>query len=602
MPIAAPSLAPDLATEPTLPVADESRHSQAADTQMARPHVASKPVGEALLERIQKGLVGNGTGITTPFGQKPLIYADYTASGRAVSFIEENIRHRVLPYYANTHTEASYTGAQSNRLREQARQQIRASVHGSAQDKVIFTGAGATAAINKLIDLLGLRRPLTTNDGTPLADLPKDEDRPVVFVGPYEHHSNELPWRESIAEVVSIPLTAVGHIDADALETELQRYAHRPLRIGSFSAASNVTGLRSDVVGLTRILKSNDALACWDYAAAGPYVTIDVNRKDAAIDAVFVSPHKFIGGPGTPGVLVVKESIVTNTVPAMVGGGTVKFVSPTDHSYVDDIERREEGGTPAIVESIRAGAVFALKSALGDEFIEEREAEQVAEAFGYFQKRPQLRVLGPCEEPRLPIFSLRFEHAGKDLHYGFVAALLNDLFGIQARGGCSCAGPYGHHLLDINAVTSRRYEALVEDGFFGYRPGWVRLNFHYAAKKEEINYLLDAIGLLSEHGHRLLPSYRFDLRSGNWVHRDGQTEPETQLADLLGVTTPEPSPHGVPLQEVYETARDLLLRGASREHKQAAVRELMDNREPAPDLRWFWLPGELERRTEEENT
>lgn len=474
-----------------------------------------------VLDEVQRDIVGNRATLHTPYGERPLIYADYTASGRAVGFIEDNIRNKVLPYYANTHTEASFTGAQTNALREAARSAIRQSVNGGSADKVIFCGSGATAAINKLIDILGLRIPRELDKRYQLAASIPEDQRPVIFVGPYEHHSNELPWREAIADVVRIGLDSNGHIDQTQLAAALDAYSDRPLRIGSFSAASNVTGLRSDVVGITTLLKQAGALAFWDYAAAGPYVSIDMNHPQAAIDAVFISPHKFVGGPGTPGILVAKEQLMTNAVPAVVGGGTVSYVSPTEHRYLEDPEHREEGGTPAIVESIRAGLVFALKEQIGIDLIEAREHALVAQAFEHFAAIPEIEVLGPATQDRLGIFSLRMKHNDKDLHHGFVAALLNDLFGIQARGGCSCAGPYGHDLLNIDSDRSRALDAVVADGYECFKPGWVRVNFHYAADSDEITYVLAALKLVAEYGSRLLPSYVLDQQKGSWTHRDG---------------------------------------------------------------------------------
>ena len=315
-----------------------------------------------LIERIRHSVIGSRAPISTPFGEKPLIYADYTASGRSLGFIEEFIGEQVLPFYANTHTETSFTGAQTTALREQARSIIRRAVNGGSDDQVIFCGAGATAAINKLIDIMNLRLPDDLSRRYDLASSIPPSERPVVFIGPYEHHSNELPWRESIAELVVTPLDGQGQIDSRALEARLLAYADRPLKIGSFSAASNVTGVKSDVAGISALLKKHGALAFWDYAAAAPYVGIDMNG-DTPLDAVFISPHKFIGGPGTPGVLVAKKAIMQNRVPAVVGGGTVKYVTPVDHRYIEDHERREEGGTPGIVESIRAGLVFKLQQA-----------------------------------------------------------------------------------------------------------------------------------------------------------------------------------------------------------------------------------------------
>ena len=378
-----------------------------------------------LIKKISTSVIGQNQLIKTPFGDKPLIYADYTASGRSLRFIEDYIANSVLPFYANTHTETSITGAQTTRLREEARDIIKQAINAKENDKVIFCGSGATSAINKLIDILGLRN---------ASQKFNNNQKPVVFVGPYEHHSNELPWRESAAELVSIPLDSQGRIDIKALNEKLERYKDRPLKIGSFSAASNVTGVISDVPQITAVLKKHDALSFWDYAAAAPYMAIDMNAEHP-IDAVFISPHKFIGGPGTPGILAVKSSLLTNSVPANVGGGTVSYVTPEHHTFIADHERREEGGTPAIIESIRAGLVFKLQQQVGIEAIENRERQLVSKAMAFFDNIPEIEVLGDKEANRLSIFSLRFKHKNKDLHYGFITALLNDLFGIQVRGG-----------------------------------------------------------------------------------------------------------------------------------------------------------------------
>ena len=494
------------------------------------------------VERIRESIIGDKHPIATPFGTKPLIYADYTASGRSLTFIEDAIRQRVLPCYANTHTESTYTGACSTRLREEARNAIRRSLHGDASDAVIFTGAGATSAINKFIDILGLRR-----NSTEPNDAAKDKRRPVVFISAYEHHSNELPWRESAAEVVTVPLSSEGTLDCSALKALLLAYQARPLLIGSFSAASNVTGLCTDVSRVSRLLKDFGALACWDFAAAGPYTEIRMNG-DVALDAVFLSPHKFIGGPGTPGVLVVKRSLVAKSAPVVPGGGTVAWVSPDAHYYVADIERREEGGTPAIIESIRAGLVFALKDRVSSARIAELEHRFIQRAFARLQGCSNIEILGPRDVPRLAILSMRFKQGGFDLHYGFVVALLNDLFGIQARGGCSCAGPYGHHLLQLSAEQSNALAHAVTNGVGILRPGWVRLGFNYFITDAEFDYIISAIELVACHGWRLLPFYRYDSGSGTW---------QANRAQPVGCTEPSSAQMGLPLiDELLDDTND----------------------------------------------
>jgi selenocysteine lyase/cysteine desulfurase len=478
-----------------------------------------------LMQKIRSSVIGANAVFESPFGQRPLVYADYTASGKSVAFIEDYIRHNVLPWYANTHTDTSFTGAQTTCLREQARDLVKQAVNASEQDKVIFCGAGATSAINKIIDIMGLRK-CEENLNTEKHSL-----RPVVFIGPYEHHSNELPWRESIADVVTIPFDEQGQIDQDVLAQKLTQYKARPIKIGSFSAASNVTGILTKVKCITALLKQHGALSFWDYAAAGPYVPIDMNAI-APIDAVFLSPHKFVGGPGTCGVLVVKEALLNNSVPALVGGGTVSFVSPNKHRYVSDTERKEEGGTPAIVESIRTGLVFKLQQEVGTDAIMEHELAMVERVTAFFENVPEIELLGPKDVDKLSIFSFRIKHQGKDLHYGFVTALLNDLFGIQVRGGCSCAGPYAHILLNMDEKYSHEIETQIELGNMLLRPGWTRLNFNYFLSEDEVSYILRALKLVAEHGWRLLPFYAADLQKGLWRYAGKALTLKANLQDF----------------------------------------------------------------------
>ncbi len=559
--------------------------------------------GDRLVELIRRSVIGEDVTVDGPFGPRRVTYADYTASGRSLSFIEEYIRHNVLPYYANTHTETSGTGLQTTRFREEARDIIRRSVGANTRDHVVlFCGSGSTGAIDRLIGVLNLRLPADLDDRYHLSDAIPVDERPVVFIGPYEHHSNELAWRESIAEVVVIDEDADGHIDIGQLEAELGRYRGRPLRIGSFSAASNVTGIISDVAAISALLHRHGALSLWDFAAAAPYVGIAMGpRPDADPlaykDAIFISPHKLIGGPGTPGVLVARRELFRNRVPVVPGGGTVAYVNALGHRYLTDPEHREEGGTPAIVESIRAGLVFQLKEAVGADLIQRREEAFIRRAIVSWEADPNIEILGNRQAERLSIVSFVIRHGRRHLHHNFVVAVLNDLFGIQARGGCSCAGPYGHRLLGIDLERSHRLETEVLRGCEGIKPGWVRLNFNYFLGEEEFTYLVEAIHLVARHGWKLLPQYRFDPATGLWRHRAARTEPPLSLHD---VSWEDGSPGVAPRRREPLTALPHYLAEAHRIFARAAselpdpAQSQLDQTAEFEQLRWFPLAAELE--------
>jgi selenocysteine lyase/cysteine desulfurase len=542
---------------------------------------------------LRQQIVGVDSTFETPFGERLMVYCDYTASGRCLRFVESYLQS-LQRVYANTHTEDDITGRSMSQLLHDAEQYIKDSVNAGPNGRIVACGTGATGAIDKLQQIIGVTLAPATRRN--LGDLLDEEAlaavRPVVFIGPYEHHSNELSWRQSLAKTVQVRLDDNGRIDLGHLEALLQdpQYQGRQ-RIGSFSAASNVTGLRSDVRRIASLLHRYDAIACFDYAACAPYVDIDMNPApagegdDPSIDAIFISPHKFLGGPGSSGVLVFNERIYDRSLPPSVSaGGTVDYVGMTDQDFIARIEEREKAGTPGVLQTLKAALVFQVKDAVGTDLIEEREQAYTCRALSSWAENENIEVLGnpdPCSRVGIISFNIR-DASGKYLHHKLLTVLLNDLFGIQSRAGCSCAGPYGHRLLDIDEKTSERYRAAVQQGYCGLKPGWCRIGLHWVMDDAEADYIIDAVHFLAREGRRFLGLYDFDLATGTWKHRHASTTlPRFSLEAALDNPEGEPATLSLPLRrQLYR-------------HYMAEAHKVADRLRTEPRTELTSLGGEL---------
>ncbi|WP_050524702.1 aminotransferase class V-fold PLP-dependent enzyme [Pseudorhodobacter wandonensis] len=450
-----------------------------------------------VIAQLRGGVIGEGAEFESPFGVQKLLYADYVASGRALRQVETFVMEQVLPFYANSHTEASYCGGAMTRMRREARAVIAAQCGADDGFATVFAGAGATAGLNRLVHLLGVSEAAARGEN------------PLVLIGPYEHHSNILPWRESGAEVIEIAEAALGGPDMDALKAALVAARGR-LIVGAFSAASNVTGIVTDADAVTRMLKRYGALAVWDYAGAGPYLPIDMRAgTKAEKDAVVVSAHKFVGGPGASGVMIVRKAAVCSRRMFQPGGGTVKFVSPTAHDYSSDIATREEAGTPNVVGDIRAALVFLVKAAIGQARMNSRHRALRARALRVWRDNPNIVLMGNMDAQALPIFSFRVRDSAKGgyLHHQLFTRLLSDVYGIQARGGCACAGPYAHRLLGIGSAESDAIRAAILRGEEMEKPGWTRLNLSVLMDDAKADRVIAAVDALARNPYPMADAY-----------------------------------------------------------------------------------------------
>lgn len=468
---------------------------------------------ENYFEQFRKNILGIDQTFLTPFGKNKIVYADWIASGRLYHPIEKLLIDMFGPWVGNTHTETSITGTTMTAAYHEAHSIIKKHVNASEDDVIITAGFGMTTVVNKFQRILGLK---VCEQLRKYVNLPKEET-PVVFITHMEHHSNQTSWLETIADVVIIEPDELGLVDSKKLDEELEKYKNRHLKIGSFTACSNVTGIQTDYHKLAKIMHKYGGYAFIDFAASAPYVNINMHpNPDEKLDAIFFSPHKFLGGPGTPGVLIFDKNLYNLRVPDQPGGGTVDWTNPWgEHKYVQDIETREDGGTPGFLQAIKAALAIKLKEQMGMNHIQSREKELTARFFYQIRNLKKIHLLANEHEERLGVISFYIE----DLHYNLIVKLLNDRFGVQVRGGCSCAGTYGHYLLHVDPTRSKRITAKINQGDLSDKPGWVRFSLHPTMTNEELDFCIGAIEETVNMGHEWSKDYIYSNKTNEFTHK-----------------------------------------------------------------------------------
>jgi selenocysteine lyase/cysteine desulfurase len=475
-------------------------------------------------------IVGVDQEFTSSYGKQKVIYADWIASGRLYEPIERLLLERFGPMVGNTHSEASETGRAMTYAYHCAQKIIKRHVNACDDDVLIACGSGMTGAMAKFQRILGLKIPETLMDKVSLPE----EDRPVVFLTHMEHHSNQTPWLESIAEVVVLPPTEDLLVDPASLEKVIGQYANRKMKIGSFSACSNVTGIMPPYYELAEVMHRHGGICLVDFAASAPYVEIDMHPENPLqyLDAIFFSPHKFLGGPGSTGVLVFNKELYHNRIPDHPGGGTVSWTNPWgEHAYFDDIEVREDGGTPPFMQAIRAALAIQLKEDMGVDKIQQREEELLHRAFEGMAKIPELHVLGSTKEPRIGVISFYIE----GVHHNLIVRFLNDRFGIQVRGGCSCAGTYGHYLLNVTPEQSKEITNRIDQGDLSAKPGWVRVSLHPTMTNAELDLFLEALQQVVDHADTWKEDYVYSPHSNEFEHKEHNLQ-ETEVMKWFQLT------------------------------------------------------------------
>ena len=485
---------------------------------------------EHYFQPFRENIIGIDQTFMSPYGEQKLIYTDWIASGRLYKPIEEKLMHQFGPFVANTHTETSTSGAAMTLAYHEARKIIKRHVNANENDVLITEGSGMTGVVNKFQRILGLKVSENLKDHTTIPE----ELRPIVFISHMEHHSNQTSWLETIADVEVVPSNEEGLVCLEKFEEVIKKHQHRTLKIASITSCSNVTGIKTKYHDIAKLIHRYNGLCFVDFACCAPYVSIDMHpeEEDAYLDAIYFSPHKFLGGPGSSGVLIFNKRLYKNAVPDNAGGGTVSYTNPWgDHDYFDDIETREDGGTPAFLQTIRIALAVQLKEQMGTDYIKAREDEMNIKVFQTLEAIPNVKILAPNHKKRLSIFSFYVE----GVHFNLVVKLLNDRYGIQTRGGCSCAGTYGHFLLNVDQQTSYAIKNQILEGCSTEKPGWVRLSLHPTTTNKELDFICNALKELCHHIDEWSKDYTYDISKNDYVHKTITPVEKELVADWFRV-------------------------------------------------------------------
>jgi selenocysteine lyase/cysteine desulfurase len=469
---------------------------------------------ESYFQDFRKGIIGDNTTFTSPYGEKKIVYADWIASGRLYKDIEQQISHVFGPFVGNTHTETSETGTRMTQAYHYAQALIKKHVNAGPGDVIIAAGFGMTAVVNKLIRILGIKGCGALRNAQCIQKM----ERPVVFITHMEHHSNHTSWLETVADVVIIPPGKELEVDLNELKKQLELYKDRTFKIGAFTACSNVTGVHTPYYQMARLMHEYGGLAFIDFAASAPYEDMNMHPGDEMekLDAIFFSPHKFLGGPGASGILIFDSAIYHNAVPDHPGGGTVDWTNPWNkYKYVDSIEVREDGGTPGFLQTIKAALAIQLKEKMGVENIIAREKQLLEIAFPLLRKLKGVHILADNLQERLGILSFWVE----DIHFNLLVKLLNDRFGIQVRGGCACAGTYGHYLLEVTYEKSQAITDKINQGDLSEKPGWVRWSLHPTMTDQEVFDFVDALEQIITNLESWSADYEYNNKTNEYYHK-----------------------------------------------------------------------------------